>query len=87
MVGRAKSVTGPYLDYDGKPMMDGYGQVVLHAKLDKTNRWRGPGHVSILHDGARDYIAYHAYDAKNGGVPTLRVQALGWTADGWPVAH
>ncbi len=87
VVGRARAVAGPYLDYDGKPMMDGYAQVVLHARLDPTNRWRGPGHAAVLHDGANDYIVYHAYDASNKGRPTLRVQRLGWTKDGWPVAQ
>jgi arabinan endo-1,5-alpha-L-arabinosidase len=87
VVGRAKAITGPYVDYDGKPMMDGYGQIVLHAQLDKTRRWRGPGHAAILRDGAADYIAYHAYDARNRGTPTLRIQPMGWTADGWPVAQ
>lgn len=87
VVGRSKDVTGPYLDYDGKPMSKGYGQIVLHAKLDPSGRWRGPGHVAILADGGRDFLVYHAYDARNKGVPTLRIQALGWTADGWPVAH
>jgi arabinan endo-1,5-alpha-L-arabinosidase len=87
MVGRSKEVGGPYVDFDGKPMMRGHGQVVLHAQLDKTKRWRGPGHVSILRDGASDYIVYHAYDTQNKGVPTLRVAPLGWTADGWPVAR
>lgn len=87
VVGRSKEVTGPYVDYDGKPLMDGYGQVVLHGKLDKTKRWAGPGHVSILRDGQRDYIVYHAYDTRNNGEPTLRIARLGWTADGWPVAQ
>ena len=87
VVGRSKNVTGPYVDYDGKPMMDGYGQVVLHGRLDKTKRWRGPGHPALLSDGGREYIVYHAYDARNRGVPTLRIQAMGWTADGWPVAR
>ena len=87
IVGRAKDVTGPYADYDGKPLMDGYGQVVLHAKLDPTGRWRGPGGGTAFHDGVHDYFVYHAYDARNGGVPTLRIAPLGWTADGWPVAR
>jgi arabinan endo-1,5-alpha-L-arabinosidase len=87
VVGRSKAVTGPYVDFDGKPMMDGYAQVVLHARLDPTNRWRGPGHAAVLHDGPRDYIVYHAYDANNKGRPTLRIQRLGWTKDGWPVAQ
>lgn len=86
IVGRAKQVTGPYVDADGKPLMKSGGQIVLHAQLDKTKRWKGPGHVSILRDGAKDYIVYHAYDARNKGVPTLRVSELGWSIDGWPVA-
>ena len=86
IVGRSKSVTGPYLDADGKPLLKGHGQVVLHARLDKTRRWRGPGHVSVLQDGQRFYIAYHTYDARNKGVSVLRISELGWSADGWPVA-
>lgn len=87
VVGRAKDVTGPYVDHDGKKMLSGAGRVVLHASLDKTNRWRGPGHVAILRNGPTDYIVYHAYDAQKKGAPTLRIQPLGWTADGWPVAR
>lgn len=86
VVGRSKEITGPYVDRDGKPMLKGGGFLVLHAQLDPTHRWRGPGGESILRDGATDYIVYHAYDAKNHGVPTLRIQPLGWTNDGWPVA-
>lgn len=86
IVGRSKEITGPYVDFDGKPLMEGYGQVVLHADLDKTKRWRGPGHVAILRDGPTDYIVYHSYDSRNNGRPTLRIARLGWTADGWPVA-
>ncbi|AXJ96357.1 MULTISPECIES: arabinan endo-1,5-alpha-L-arabinosidase [unclassified Sphingomonas] len=87
IVGRSRDVEGPYLDADGKPLMKGFGQVVLHAKLDPSGRWRGPGHVGLLRDGGRDFIAYHAYDAKNKGMPTLRIQPIEWTTDGWPVAR
>lgn len=86
VVGRSKDVTGPYLDRNGKPMLKGGGFLVLHAQLDPTHRWRGPGGASILRDGETDYIVYHAYDSRNRGVPTLRIQPLGWTEDGWPVA-
>jgi hypothetical protein len=30
---------------------------------------------------------YHAYDAQNKGVPTLRIRQMGWSTDGWPVAR
>ena len=86
VVGRSRDVLGPYLDREGRPMMQGGGLVVLHSDLDPTKRWRGPGHVAILRDPGRDYIVYHAYDAENEGASTLRIQPLGWSADGWPVA-
>ncbi|TCS14408.1 arabinan endo-1,5-alpha-L-arabinosidase [Caulobacter sp. BK020] len=86
VVGRSKAVAGPYVDRDGKAMMKGGGFIVLHADLDPTRRFKGPGHVAVLRDDGRDHIVYHAYDARKGGVPTLRIQPLGWTADGWPVA-
>jgi arabinan endo-1,5-alpha-L-arabinosidase len=86
VVGRAKSPTGPYKDRDGKDMMDGGGFPVLHASLDKSGRFAGPGHPAVMADGGRHYIVYHAYDVQKGGVPTLRIQPLGWSEDGWPVA-
>lgn len=86
VVGRSKDLTGPYLDREGKDMMRGGGFLVLHADLDPAKRFKGPGHVAILQDGARDYIVYHAYDARNRGRPTLRIAMLGWSGDGWPVA-
>lgn len=86
VVGRSKNPTGPYLDREGKSMMDGGGRIVLHADLDPDKRFVGPGHVAILREPERDYIVYHAYDTQARGVPTLRIQPLGWTDDGWPVA-
>ncbi|WP_233503657.1 arabinan endo-1,5-alpha-L-arabinosidase [Sphingomonas psychrotolerans] len=86
MVGRSKDPTGPYLDLKGKSMMDGGGLLVLHAELDRSKRFVGPGHVAILREAKQDYIVYHAYDTQRSGVPTLRIQPLGWTDDGWPVA-
>ena len=86
VVGRSRDPTGPYVDRDGRAMMEGGGFLVLHADLDRTRRFVGPGHPDILQDGGREYIVYHAYDRQADGAPTLRIQQLGWTEDGWPVA-
>ena len=86
VVGRSKDVAGPYVDRNDKAMMKEGGLIVLHADLDPAKRFRGPGHVAILRDAGRDYIVYHAYDARKAGIPTLRIQPLAWTDDGWPVA-
>lgn len=86
VVGRSKDPRGPYLDMKGRKMSDGGGLLVLHADLDPTKRFVGPGHIAILREPKQDYIVYHAYDTQARGVPTLRIQPLGWTGDGWPVA-
>ena len=87
VVGRAKAIQGPYLDRDGKPLLEGGGTVVLHASQDPQKRWVGPGHNAILRDPGQDYIVYHAYDATRRGAPALRIQPLVWTKDGWPEAR
>ncbi len=79
-VGRSKEISGPYLDRDGKDMAAGGGTLLL----DGSERWRGPGHNSILTDGGKQYLVYHAYDASAGGAPRLRVEELLWDGQGWP---
>jgi len=86
VVGRSEAPTGPYRDREGRDMMDGGGFPVLHASLDDTGRFVGPGHPAILAESGRHFIVYHAYDVQKDGAPTLRIQPLGWSSDGWPVA-
>jgi arabinan endo-1,5-alpha-L-arabinosidase len=80
MVGRSRSVTGPYLDADDKPMLDGGGTLLLAA----NRRWLGPGGESILQRSEGDIIVFHAYDAVTGK-PALQISTLTWE-DGWPHA-
>ncbi|MDV3455637.1 arabinan endo-1,5-alpha-L-arabinosidase [Sphingomonas sp. HF-S4] len=87
VVGRSKDPKGPYLDREGKKLTEGGGTRVLHADLDPSKRFVGPGHVAILREPKQDYIVYHAYDTHAKGTPTLRIQPLGWTRDGWPLAR
>lgn len=86
VVGRSGRPTGPFVDRDGRDMLDGGGTVILHADDDPTGRYVGPGHVAVLQDGERDYMVYHAYDTSADGEPVLRIQRLAWTKDGWPKA-
>jgi arabinan endo-1,5-alpha-L-arabinosidase len=80
VAGRSKDILGPFLGPDGKAMTHGYGQQVLVG----NDRFKGPGGASVLRDPDRDYLVYHAYDAQNNGIPTLRISPIGWTPDGWP---
>lgn len=80
MVGRSEKVTGPYLDKEGKPMSEGGGTLVLQG----DNNYNGLGHNSTYTFDGKDYLIFHAYDAKDAGKPKLLIRELKWSADGWP---
>ena len=88
VVGRARTITGPYRGRDGSDMRQGGGTVLLRADLEEKGRFRGPGHAGAFTDrDGTTYLAYHAYDKEAEGAPTLRIARLRWDADGWPVAE
>lgn len=76
-VGRARHVQGPYLDRDGKDLMDAGATPLLAG----GTRWKGPGHQDVV----GDWLVHHAYDSERGGKPHLRLKRLSWSDDGWPV--
>jgi arabinan endo-1,5-alpha-L-arabinosidase len=79
-VGRSEAITGPYVDREGVDMMnDGGTQITFSSR-----RYRGPGHNAVLREADKDYIVYHAYDAVQGGTPTLRIDPIVWEEDGFP---
>jgi arabinan endo-1,5-alpha-L-arabinosidase len=83
VVGRSKKITGPFLDKEGKSLLDGAGTAVVPAT---TAAWHGAGHEAAFRDGDTDYLIFHAYDA-NTGRPSLQISTMLWE-DGWPrVAH
>lgn len=82
MVGRSKSVTGPYVDKSGRSMMSGGGTQVVAGDA----RWKGPGHNAVFTDKGKWYNVYHAYAASNGAAE-LRITEMAFDADGWPLPH
>ncbi|WP_457425046.1 arabinan endo-1,5-alpha-L-arabinosidase [Roseateles sp. P5_E7] len=76
-VGRARNVEGPYLDREGKDLMNEGATPLLSGGA----RWKGPGHQDVV----GDWFVHHAYDTERGGKPHLRIKRLSWTPDGWPV--
>jgi arabinan endo-1,5-alpha-L-arabinosidase len=81
-VGRATSVTGPYVDASGVGMLNNGGTQVLASHGTVI----GPGGQSILADTDGDLIVYHYYDGNDSGTPKLGINLLGWST-GWPVAY
>jgi arabinan endo-1,5-alpha-L-arabinosidase len=80
MVGRSRSVTGPYVDADGKPMLEGGGTPLLLG----NSRWIGPGGESLLQQKDGDIIVFHAYDGVSGEA-YLHISTIAWVW-GWPKA-
>ena len=79
VVGRARKITGPYLDREGRAMTEGGGTPVESAA---TEKWHGAGHEAVLQDGRDDYLVFHAYDAVTGR-PFLQISTMVWKG-GWP---
>ncbi|MFN8445164.1 MAG: arabinan endo-1,5-alpha-L-arabinosidase [Caldilineaceae bacterium] len=79
-VGRSSNIIGPYVDREGKAMLEGGGTRILST----YDRWIGPGHNGIYQEGDTTWMVYHAYDALEVGIPKLRIESLGWDAEGWP---
>lgn len=79
-VGRSTSVTGPYVDSTGKPMLEGGGDLLLAGH----GRYVGTGGQSVFRARGGDWLAYHYYDSDDDGTPKLGLNRLDWGRDGWP---
>ncbi|MCW4385212.1 arabinan endo-1,5-alpha-L-arabinosidase [Salinibacterium sp. SYSU T00001] len=78
-VGRSETVTGPYLDREGVPLLQDGGMSLLESEHPQI----GPGGQSVARVGGVDYLAYHYYDGDRGGQFTLGIRPIEWV-DGWP---
>lgn len=80
MMGRADAVTGPYLDRDGKPMLDGGGTELLAT----TGRFHGPGGQEVFTAEGKPWLVFHYYDGSDAGAPKLQLAPISFDAEGWP---
>jgi arabinan endo-1,5-alpha-L-arabinosidase len=86
IVGRSTSATGPYVDRGGIDLVNGGGTILLSAH----GNINGPGGQSVFTDSGTDgaqslpTLVYHYYDGNNNGTPTLGINRLNFTSDGWP---
>ena len=82
VVGRSRSVEGPYIDNVGRDMYHGGGRMVINA----GNRKTGAGHFgrTIVDEGVEVMSFHWEADFDMGGRSTLAVHPLLWK-NGWPV--
>lgn len=83
LVGRSRSITGPYLDRDGTDLVEAGGTEFLTT----SNRFIGPGHVGVYEEDGRTWFSYHYYDERRRGRSHLALGRIDWTEDGWPTAR
>ena len=83
VVGRSRSVEGPYIDNVGRDMFHGGGRMVIAA----GNRKTGAGHFgrTILDEGVEIMSFHWEADFDQGGRSTLAIHPLLWK-NGWPYA-
>ena len=82
-VGRAKKVTGPFLDHEGIDMIQGGGKLFLGS----SGRVHRPRSLRPDRPGRRraEVLLHYEADLDRGGASVLDIRPLLWK-DGWPVA-
>lgn len=80
IVGRSKTLEGPYVDDRGMDMAKGGGKLLLQG----DERWHGVGHNAVVNIKGVDHIVFHAYDGHDNGKPKLQLRKLWWDKDAWP---
>jgi beta-xylosidase len=81
-VGRSQSLFGPYVDKQGRSVLDGFYEDILVG----NDRFVGPGHnAEIVTDNAgQDWMLYHSYQrGRSAEGRKVMLDPVVWT-DGWP---
>lgn len=81
VVGRSRTVAGPYLDRDDKDMAEGGGTLVIEG--DKK-RYEAAGHSAAYRFDDEDIFICHGYSIADKGASVLVQKKIKWTEDGWP---
>jgi len=95
-VGRSKNVEGPYLDYNGKPLV--YDQEkqgpeeVNGTKLIGPYRWKstgagwvGTGHTTLFYTADKNLMFGSNSKDRPNGTSFVGLRRVFWTDDGWPL--
>ena len=82
IVGRSRSVHGPFTGEDGSKLTEGGGTVLLGS----NSLWLAPGGGSVYQDPqtGETLLAFHALRRSENGALSLWIKRVTWQ-DGWPV--
>lgn len=81
VVGRSKHLFGPYVDKQGRPMLENHHELLIQ----KNDHFVGTGHNSeiITDDAGNDWMFYHAVKVADPHGRVLMLDKIQWK-DGWP---
>ena len=84
VVGRSKNLMGPYVDRQGRPMLENHHEMLIH----RNEKFVGTGHNSeiVTDDEGQDWIFYHAVSVDNPSGRVLMMDRVKWV-DGWPLVE
>lgn len=84
-VARSPAFKGPYVDKEGKPLLENGGTLLLQKDTGEDG-FIGPGHNGdIVTDKAgQTWMIYHAYNKKQPYRRLMLLDKINWV-DGWPV--
>lgn len=96
-VGRSKTITGPYLDHNGRDMRDmddidnriGF-MPACGYHFEGDTAYMGPGHNSVLcDDDGRWYLICHIREANfhHPEISLMHIYQMFFTKEGWPVLN
>ena len=82
-VGRSKNLFGPYVDKQGRKLLDGYYEVILKG----NERVIGPGHNAglVKDDKGHDWMIYHGFKAEKPEDRRVVFMDRVYWKHGWPV--
>ncbi|MEV0569481.1 family 43 glycosylhydrolase [Dactylosporangium sp. NPDC050588] len=84
IIGRSKSIDGPFLDKNGVNLAHGGGSIILNTRtaqpgVTPTGLYRAPGAPETFIEDGVYWLSYHAYRPGN----TLGIRPMNWQGD-WP---
>ncbi len=82
-IGRSPTITGPYLDREGKDMLHGGGSLFLSSEGAQI----GPGHANVWKATGQLYFSCHFYDGTDQGKSKLTILPLTYDENGWPTLN
>jgi arabinan endo-1,5-alpha-L-arabinosidase len=80
VVGRSRTVEGPYVDRDGKLMSRGGGTLVAKG----NEFWAGVGHCAAYTMDGKSILVMHGYDKLDNGRSKLIIREIKWDRGDWP---